>query len=170
MTAIREYANESTLSFRCLLVLILTLSTAPSVSVLVFGVFEYTLLSNQARPRSPSPVKLCLFSISWINIGFRQKKENLWRRLVQRYLWRASLMVFFYVITLMCKSFTSRALASLISDEDDFFSMQTSAREPRSFWRKRHRHPATVFCENVVLAEASYQILEFLSFCYWERA
>ena len=79
-------------------------------------------------------------------------------------------MVFFYVITLMCKSFTSRALASLISDEDDFFSMQTSAREPRSFWRKRHRHPATVFCENVVVVEASYQILEFLSFCYWERA
>ena len=136
----------------------------------ISGVFEYTLLSNQARPRSPSPMKVCLFSMSWINIGFRQKKENLWRRLVQRYLWRVSLMVFFYVITLMCKSFTSRALASLISDEDDFFSMQTSAREPRSFWRKRHRHPATVFCENVVVAEASYQILEFLSFCYWERA
>ena len=62
----------------------------------------------------------------------------------------------------MCKSFTSRAPASLISDEDDFFSMQTSARETGSFWRKRRRHPATVFCENVVVAEASYQILEVL--------
>ena len=77
---------------------------------------------------------------------------------------------FFYVITLMYKPFTSRALASLISDEDDFFSMQTSAREPGSFWRKRRRHPATVFCENVVVAEASYVILEVLSFCYWEKA
>ena len=71
----------------------------------------------------------------------------------------------------MCKSFTSPALVSLISDEDDFFSMQTSAREPgEPFWRKRRRHPATVFCENVVVAEASYQMLEVLSFCYWERA
>ena len=78
-------------------------------------------------------------------------------------------MVFFYVITLMCKSFTSRALVYLISDEDDVFSTQTSAREPRSFWRKRRRHPVTVFCENVVVAEASYQILEFLSFCYREK-
>lgn len=83
------------------------------------------------------------------------------------------MVFFFYVITLMYKSFTSRALASLISDEDDFFSMQTSAREPGSFWRKRRRHPATVFCENVVVAEAaeaSYVILEVLSFCYWEKA
>ena len=36
--------------------------------------------------------------------------------------------------------------------------------------RDSHGHSATKFSMNVVVAETSYQMLEVLSFCDWERA